>query len=78
MIKEIIMFTVICDNCGKDANNGNEVVAWCDKDTAIELASDSGWIDLDNPDKNYCSECWNYDANDNLIIKQFSIVGLAC
>jgi hypothetical protein len=67
MIKELKMFTVVCDNCGKDSNEGTEYSCWADESQAKEMASNADWIEED--DKDYCPECFSYDDDDNLIIK---------
>lgn len=67
MIKEVTMYTVVCDNCGKDANEGSEFSCWNDKEWAQEEAMECDWIK--EGDKHYCPDCYEYDDNDNLIIK---------
>lgn len=66
MIKEVKMFTVVCDNCGKDSNDGTEYSCWTDADQAEEMAISSEWIK--EADKHYCPDCFSYDEDDNLII----------
>lgn len=67
MIKEVTMYTVICDNCGKDVCEGSGYACWDDKGYVKDIAIDSGWIK--HEDKHYCSNCYEYDDNDELIIK---------
>lgn len=67
MIKEVTMYTVICDNCGHDVNKDAEYSAWNDRDYAVECALESDWIEKD--DKHYCPECFSYDDDDNLILR---------
>ena len=67
MIKEVKMYTVVCNNCGCQVNEGEGIVAWNDKDYALDEASDADWIS--NGDKHYCSSCYHYDDEDNLIIE---------
>jgi hypothetical protein len=45
MVKEVTMYTVICDNCGKDSNGGSEISGWDNKDYAIDVAMDSDFIE---------------------------------
>lgn len=71
MIKELKMYTVICDNCGKDCNEGEEYSCWNDIGYAEEVAMNADWIEED--DKHYCHDCYSYDDNDNLIIKPLSV-----
>ena len=68
MIKEVTMFTVVCDNCGSDANEGEEYSCWNDKGYAIDTAMELDWIEED--DKHYCPKCFTYDDDDNLVILQ--------
>lgn len=42
MIKEVKMFTVICDNCGVDVNKGQEYTCWNDEAYAEDIAIESG------------------------------------
>ena len=71
MTQEVKMFTVVCDNCGKDSNEGTEYSCWTDESQAREVASNSDWINED--DKDYCPDCFEYDDEDNLIIKPITL-----
>ena len=66
MLKEVKMYTVVCDNCGKDVNKDAEYSAWNDKNYAVEVAMKSDWIKEN--DKHYCPDCFTYDDDDNLLI----------
>lgn len=68
MIKEVEMYTVICDNCGVDSNKGSEYIGWNDKGFAVDCALDDDWHKED--DKHYCKDCYSFDDEDNLIIKE--------
>ncbi len=68
MIKEITIYTVICDNCGVDSNANGEYMGWNDLEYAESLASEDDWIK--DIDKHYCNDCYNYDDEDNLIINK--------
>lgn len=60
MIKEVKMYSVICDRCGKafiDEFNG--IMAWLDEGTAKEQAMESEWTEID--DKHYCPDCYEFD-----------------
>lgn len=61
------MFTVICDNCGKDSNDGAEYSCFGDKQTAEYSAEDSNW--LNDNGKHYCPDCYSYDDEDKLVLK---------
>lgn len=66
MIKEVKMFTVICDNCGRDAHRGQEYSCWNDKGYAMENAIEMGWLELEG--KIYCDYCYAYDEADTIEI----------
>jgi len=68
MITEVKMFTVVCDNCGVDSNKGSEYSCWDDKGYAEDSAMESGWHK--EGDKHYCTNCFSYDDDDNLVIKK--------
>lgn len=68
MIKEVTMFTVVCDNCGAESGDDSEYSAWNDKGFAEDNAMDCGWYKEE--DKHYCEKCFEgYDDNDKVIIK---------
>lgn len=67
MIKEVIMYTVICDGCGTDCNEDAEHSCWNDESYAVDDAMEQDWIE--EGDKHYCPWCYTYDENDNLEIK---------
>lgn len=71
MIKEVKMYTVICDNCGKDSNEGTEYSCWVDESQAEEVATNSDW--LKEEDKHYCPDCYFYDDGDNLILRKIDL-----
>jgi len=66
MVKETLYYTVICDCCKKDSNDGSEYSAWGDIYQAKDVAMESDWIHEEG--KDYCPDCYEYDDNDNLII----------
>ena len=67
MIKEITVYTYICDRCGKNSSDVDEVCGWNDKGFAWDCADENNWIEHEG--KHYCSDCYDYDNDDNLIIK---------
>lgn len=71
MLKEVKMYTVLCDNCGKDVNKDAEYSAWNEKTFAEDIAMEADWIKEN--DNHYCPDCFTYDDDDNLLIK--SILG---
>lgn len=69
MIKEIKMYTIICDGCGKNVCEGSEYAGWDDVDYVWDTADEENWIkDEDNPGTHYCPDCYEYDDDDNLVI----------
>jgi hypothetical protein len=68
MIKEVTMFTVICDNCGKSSGDNADYSCWNDKESAWDVASESGWIHGDTREIHYCPYCYQIDDNDNVIL----------
>jgi hypothetical protein len=67
MIQEVTMFTIICDGCGKDVCDGTEYSAWNDTSYVVDSAIEENWHVEDG--KHYCPDCFEYDDDDNLIIK---------
>jgi hypothetical protein len=67
MLKEVKMFTIQCDNCSCDVNENCEYSGWNDENYVEEIRQESGWEKVD--DKHYCPDCFEYDDNDELIIK---------
>jgi len=67
MIKEVKMYTVVCDNCGLDSCKNDEYSCWGDKEQAKEHAMNSDWLEHD--EKHYCTNCFSYDDDDNLVLK---------
>ena len=60
MIKEVKMYSVVCDRCGKSfIDEFNGIVAWLDEGTAKEQAMESEWAEIG--DKHYCPECYEFD-----------------
>jgi hypothetical protein len=66
MIQEVKMYTIFCDICGCDVNEGSEFAGWNDKSYLEDVAQEEGWKKLD--DKHYCTECFEYDDDDELVI----------
>ena len=65
MIKEVKMFTIKCDGCGKDVNENTGYSCWSEKSYLEEIAYDSDWKKVDK--EHYCTDCYDYDDNDELI-----------
>ena len=56
MIKEVKMYSVICDRCGKILEDG---AFWEGKSSAISYALKSKWAEIG--DKHYCPNCYEFD-----------------
>lgn len=72
MIKEVTMYTVICDNCGRDVNQESEYSCFNDKEFIEDMSFESGWIKEGY--KHYCPACYDYDDDDNIVINNKPIV----
>ena len=66
-IEKMEMYTVICDNCKKSADEDTDYLCWNDENAAENVATEADYIK--EGDKHYCSKCYNYDDNNNLLIK---------
>jgi hypothetical protein len=58
------MFRVVCDRCGKCAQDDTDYYAWVDKDQAQDHAVDAEWLVTDDG-HHYCVDCveWNDDED---------------
>lgn len=62
MIKEVTYYQVICDGCGKDAQEGSDYSAWADRDTARIEPEASDWLTGVGPDDlDLCDRCQGYE-----------------
>ena len=66
-IKKVEMFTVVCDNCKLDIGTDAEYSCWNDELYAETVAMESDW--LKEGHNHYCKDCFEYDNDDNIIIK---------
>jgi hypothetical protein len=67
MIKEITMYTILCDNCKLDVTNNYDYTALTDKGQINYIALESGWI-IVNDDKHYCPNCFSHNEDGEIII----------
>ena len=67
MVKEVKMFTIVCDSCGKNVNDDTDYSCWNDKSYNEEIRQEAGWEKVD--DEHYCIDCFEYDDDDELVIK---------
>lgn len=58
-ITQITMYRIVCDRCGKSAQDGTDYYAWQDKDAAVLDAENDGWLLRDDGD--WCNDCTVYD-----------------
>lgn len=68
MLKVTKVYSYICDGCGKNSCDGDERVWWDDKFDAWSTAVDDDWQTIGS--KEYCPNCWEYDDNDEPIVKE--------
>ncbi len=66
MVKEVKMYTIVCDGCGCDVNEDSGYSCWSDVEHNEEIANDSDWMKVG--DKHYCNDCFEYDDNDELVL----------
>ena len=66
-IEKVQMFTIVCDKCKKSADEDTIYSCWNDEETAKDVAMEADYIT--EGDKHYCPICYEYDEDDNLIIK---------
>lgn len=67
MIKKLEMYTLICDRWGKDVCDDADYSCWNDQEYLKDIAREDLWY---VEDVHYCPDCYEYDADDNLIIKK--------
>lgn len=72
MIYEVKMFAGKCDNCGVELMDGSEYSCLSDAEHVQEEMSNAEWHTevVNGIDVHYCSYCFDFDDNDNLIISQ--------
>ena len=56
-VKEIPMFTVICNGCGVDACDGTDYAAWAAVETVVGQADGDGWVTLRSGELAICESC---------------------
>jgi len=55
-IKEVTMYAAVCDGCGVEQGEGDDIVAWESADSALNIAEDSDWKKQDDG-RLFCSDC---------------------
>lgn len=67
MIKEIKVYTIICDKCGANSSDDGEYCGWNEESYVLDCAIEDDWVEYNN--EHYCPNCYTRDDDDNLIIK---------
>jgi ribosomal protein S27E len=65
-------YAVKCDGCGKlypPESEFEEYTYWDDSNFAIQCAIEGDWL-VDKQGDGYCTACYEYDDDDNLILKK--------
>lgn len=63
MIKELEIYTVICDKCGADLQAGQEIAGWSELEGALYTAEASGWRVFE--DSQVCHNCLEIPADED-------------
>ena len=72
MIKEVRAYSLFCDNCNEIyIDNCNDYSIWLDESIAIEDAMSEDWIEHEG--KHYCPDCYKFDINDKITIKESEV-----
>ncbi len=64
MIKEILIYKIVCDKCKKDSTEGTEYAGWTDISTALDVAFDADFKVIE--DKHYCDDCFETIDEDDI------------
>lgn len=69
-INKVLMYYIECDNCGhmNDCDSDGHAYIYNTEQEAKKWAEHEDMKTINN--KQYCKNCWAYDDNDNLVIKQ--------
>jgi hypothetical protein len=72
MVKEIIMYTVVCDGCGRDSADVEEYAGWNDKGYAVDVASNLYWEKIE--DNHYCTNCFTHDEQGEIVLTKKIVI----
>jgi hypothetical protein len=64
VIRAVTYYTVDCDGCGKNADEGGDYTAWGAEEDAWESADDAGYSLVSG--KHYCEDCSHYCQDDEI------------
>ncbi len=69
MVKEVKMYAVFCDHCGKQFIDefGTGFSAWTDKADVVEASMQDGWAVLHG--RHICPECYHFDDETDEIVE---------
>lgn len=67
MIKKVELYTAICDNCGIDSLEEDDISGWNDIIWLESGLEESGWYVGDG--KHYCPDCFSRNENGELVLK---------
>lgn len=59
MIREVTMYQVVCDRCGKICDEIGGIKEWANREYAQIAAFESGWLLINH--ETYCPDCVEYD-----------------
>lgn len=66
MIKELTIYTILCDNCGLDLMRNQEYSGFGEIEHLVDICNDSDWHIEGN--RHYCPHCFIHDEDGELII----------
>lgn len=66
MIEELLMYRAVCDRCGSQDDEG-DYVAWTDAESALTVAIESEWQQID--DRLVCRNCWQWSEDESEMVE---------
>jgi hypothetical protein len=67
MIKEVTMYTIVCDCCGKEYAEDSDYAAWADAEFVEGDSVENGWVK--HGELHFCPERFSYDENGEVQIR---------
>lgn len=68
MIRQVRVYTIVCDNCGVDINKDTEYIGW-DSVEGAELTAEANNF-LTKGEKHYCPNCYTFDDDNELMLRK--------
>jgi len=65
-IREVPMYQVVCDRCGKHHGQDSEYAGWESPASAEDMADESEWEHID--EKHCCPDCWEWAEDEETIV----------